>query len=638
MTVEVSLEHSIGSMKALGFLNTRIGRRYLMIFLLISLLPLVVIGWFAISISETALRDQTRSVLRTAADGAEAQLREFLIHVEQRMLSIGREEQIRESLEALSSETATGSPPRTLPHLSKLLASQQETMPYAQEIFILARDGRVVASSESEHLGLPLSSAPYFHRGEHGFFAGDVLLDPTSGQPTWVMTAPIMDAAAQRLLGVVAFRIDPHTLSDLTTGRRVLAEGADTQGFRIGDTGETYIVNRDRLMITESRSLSNSVLKVKVDTLPVRVAFERGQETTAEYPNYRGKEVSGASMILRDVDWVVLTEIDFSQAFAPIQRLRHRLGELTAGLALLVVFLAWTSTRRIIRPIHLLNQCDRALARNDESGAIVPETRLPNDEIGELVRTRNARVQALLANQRQLQERTAKLRDLLTELEHMSYSMIHEMRAPLRALIGFGEMVVNQDAQHLSLQSQEYFAQMKAAASRMDHLICDLLNYSLIVRAELPLRPLDVSQLLRGIVQTYPALQPLKANIQVPPNLPPVQANEAALVQCFSNLLDNAVKFVQPGLVPEIQIRGEKNDQWVRIWVEDNGIGIPASLHNRIFGVFERQTLSQAGTGIGLAIVRKTVERMGGRVGLISQPGQGSRFWVELHSGDWKTP
>jgi signal transduction histidine kinase len=114
--------------------------------------------------------------------------------------------------------------------------------------------------------------------------------------------------------------------------------------------------------------------------------------------------------------------------------------------------------------------------------------------------------------------------------------------------------------------------------------------------------------------------------------LPLVLANEAALTQIISNLLGNAVKFVAPGVRPRVVVRGEANSGMVRLWFEDNGIGIPERLHARLFRIFSRLQRREdyEGTGIGLAIVRKAAERMNGSVGLESTEGTGSRFWVEL--------
>jgi signal transduction histidine kinase len=104
------------------------------------------------------------------------------------------------------------------------------------------------------------------------------------------------------------------------------------------------------------------------------------------------------------------------------------------------------------------------------------------------------------------------------------------------------------------------------------------------------------------------------------------------LEQCLSNLINNATKFVSPGVTPEVRIRTESRGNQVRLWIEDNGIGIDASYHHKIFSMFERvgDLHRYEGTGIGLAIVHRAVQRMGGACGVESAPGQGSRFWVDL--------
>ena len=164
----------------------------------------------------------------------------------------------------------------------------------------------------------------------------------------------------------------------------------------------------------------------------------------------------------------------------------------------------------------------------------------------------------------------------------------------------------------------------------MYNLINDALNYTKAALQELPLQEVDLSKLVRGLLDTYPNLHAENMGISIDGPLPIVLGNESLLTQCFSNLLGNAVKFVARGVRPKVRVCSENKDGFARIWVEDNGIGIPKRSQPLLFAMFRKLDTQYEGTGIGLAIVRKAVERMGGKVGVESEPGQGSRFWVEL--------
>jgi len=235
-------------------------------------------------------------------------------------------------------------------------------------------------------------------------------------------------------------------------------------------------------------------------------------------------------------------------------------------------------------------------------------------------------------------ERTAKLRETVGELEAFSYSIAHDMRAPLRAMQGFAKILRQESEAKLNADEKLYLRKIGTSAARLDHLIKDVLNYSQIVREELRLEAVDVEQLILGILESYPNLQAPKAVIQIRGPLPRVLANQAALTQVVSNLLGNAVKFIAHGNAPQVRIWGEREDGHVRLWFEDNGIGIEPENQKRIFMIFQRLHRPELyeGTGIGLAIVRKAVERMGGAVGVESEPGQGSRFWVLLRGPESK--
>ncbi len=230
-------------------------------------------------------------------------------------------------------------------------------------------------------------------------------------------------------------------------------------------------------------------------------------------------------------------------------------------------------------------------------------------------------------------QRTARLTETIGELEAFSYTIAHDMRAPLRAMQSFSAILDEEHAARLDEEGRGLLRRITLSASRLDHLIQDVLDYSKIVRADLQLEPVDTQALIEELIHAYPELQPQNADIVIDAPLSNILGNRAALTQVFANLLGNAAKFVAPGVRPRINIRtGPGFSGFVRLWFEDNGIGIEESFHKWLFQMFQRANPPgpYEGTGIGLAIVRKAIERMGGRVGVESQPGGGSRFWVEL--------
>jgi signal transduction histidine kinase/HAMP domain-containing protein len=231
-----------------------------------------------------------------------------------------------------------------------------------------------------------------------------------------------------------------------------------------------------------------------------------------------------------------------------------------------------------------------------------------------------------------VERRTARLRETIGELEAFSYSIAHDMRAPLRALQGFSHILLNEYGTKLDADGHLFLTRIATAADRMDMLIQDVLNYSRVVQGDFPLVRVEVSPLLRGIIDTYPNFTSEKSEIVIQEPLPTVLGNEAMLTQVFSNLIGNAIKFVPAGTRPRVEILAEPRGSRVRIGVKDNGIGIAPSQHEKIFEIFQQVEKGKGyeGTGIGLAIVKKALERMGGAVAVESELGRGSTFWIEL--------
>ena len=246
---------------------------------------------------------------------------------------------------------------------------------------------------------------------------------------------------------------------------------------------------------------------------------------------------------------------------------------------------------------------------------------------------KEARDQLASANaelERRVAERTASLERVIAQLEEFSYSVSHDLRAPVRAMKGYAQVVLEKYGEQLHSDGRELMNRVVRAGGRMEKLVHDVLTYSRIARSDLKLECVSIDKLVSDIIHQYPEMQ--HADISVRPPFYPVLAHEPSLVQAISNLLANGVKFVAPGTSPKLLVWSEKSSAHVRVWIKDNGIGIKPEYQNRLFRIFERlhQNKSYDGTGIGLAIVRKAVEKMGGQVGVTSDGINGSTFWIDL--------
>jgi signal transduction histidine kinase len=229
-------------------------------------------------------------------------------------------------------------------------------------------------------------------------------------------------------------------------------------------------------------------------------------------------------------------------------------------------------------------------------------------------------------------KRTSELTATNQQLEAFIFSIAHDLRAPLRAMQGYSAMLVEEAGAALSNLGKSYAQRIKASASFMDALLSDLLAFSRISQQQVELIPVNLETVFSSVVSRLQSeIQGKGARVEDAGPWPVVLAHGSTLAQILFNLVSNALKFVVPDVRPLVRLRTEAKGEFVRIWVEDNGIGIAPANQEQIFQLFTRlQGNKYQGTGVGLAIVQKGVERMGGRLGVDSASGQGSRFWFEL--------
>ena len=236
--------------------------------------------------------------------------------------------------------------------------------------------------------------------------------------------------------------------------------------------------------------------------------------------------------------------------------------------------------------------------------------------------------------EKRIGELTSQLEEIRGEQEAFTYTIAHDLRAPLRAMSGFSDALIQDYAwQTLDEKGLNYASKITQSARRMDELIEDLLVYSRLARSPVRLTPIPVGAIIPEVLHTY-AREIEDSNAQVDVDVPEVEvvADWGFLFLALCNLLSNSLKFVAPGTAPHVTIRATRRREWIRIEFEDNGIGISTEYLERIFGVFQRLNKAESfpGAGMGLAIVRRAVERMSGRNGVESTVGRGSRFWIDL--------
>lgn len=229
--------------------------------------------------------------------------------------------------------------------------------------------------------------------------------------------------------------------------------------------------------------------------------------------------------------------------------------------------------------------------------------------------------------------RTAALNAKSRELESFAYSVAHDLKAPLRGIDGYSHLLLEEYAQKLDNEGRSFLHTIQGATDEMNQLIDDLLSYSRVERRELKSDQIELAPIVNSIVEEKrreATDRPIEFVVKV--NGSTINADVNGLGQSLRNYLDNAIKFTGKVMDPRIEVGSKESTESCVLWVRDNGIGFDMKHHDRIFDLFQRLegTADFPGTGVGLAIVRKAMERMGGRAWAESEPGRGATFYLEI--------
>jgi signal transduction histidine kinase len=367
-----------------------------------------------------------------------------------------------------------------------------------------------------------------------------------------------------------------------------------------------------------------------------------------QYTGRNGRSV-GALTDVRGTPWSMWVEFPQALILAPARAFLERMSLIALGFVVLSAVGIRIVSARITTPLHELTLASEAVASGSYTQRVAIRRR---DELGRLSVAFNAMTQQVEGAHRDLEERvqqrTAKLEEATAllkrhveeldavnrELESFSYSVSHDLRAPLRHITGFAMMLRESASSALDSEGQRYLKTIVDAATRMGRLIDDLLAFSRVGRTQLARSPVDLNRLVQEARQEVSAdINGRAVNWQVQ-DLPTVKGDPALLRLVFVNLLSNALKYSgrRPRTDIEVGVLPERDGTVV--FVRDNGVGFDMQYAHKLFGVFQRLHSNDdfEGTGIGLANVRRIVQRHGGRTWAEGAIDRGATFYISLPS------
>jgi signal transduction histidine kinase len=403
-------------------------------------------------------------------------------------------------------------------------------------------------------------------------------------------------------VGAVLIQIDTRLIYALIQSWPIVTRSAETMLIR-REGNEMVVLNELRHLKVTPLTLRYPLQEAN----PIIAMVARGKEGTVEGVDYRGVPVVAVVARISDSPWYLVVKIDAAEIYTPLRDRFHLV------LVLLIVLIAGAGV-------------SLATIWSNQQARFYRQQYEMKKEQEEALKRLNEELE------QRVKERTAQLEAANKELEAFSYSVTHDLKGPLWVIEGFSQRIVAKHSDKLNADVVRMLNVIGTNIKRMNYLIDDLLAFSRLGQQQISKSIINLSVLTKQVFQQFLAQAPEKDLQLTIHDLPPALGDPNLINQVMVNLLGNAVKYTRPGKTAVIEVGGQAEESQTVYYVMDNGIGFDERYAQKIFGVFERlhSAAEYEGTGVGLAIVKRIIERHGGRIWAEGKVGEGATFYFSL--------
>ena len=499
-----------------------------------------------------------------------------------------------------------------------------------REIFLInPRTGVIEISTNPEYEGIDKSNDDYFkiplQTGE--IFIKDIYYSNTNGDNEMSFSVPVFSipGGPRQVVGILVLRIDlNYSLYPLLMNR-----------VGLGETGETLIVNKDVIALNELRWYKDAPLKRKI-TAESALRASQGQTGITITKDYLRNDILAAYTYIPRTKWGFVSKQNISELNMEIYNLLKYLIVIFLISALIILLIILLIVRKISKPIVVMNSAAQKIKRGDYSTKLHVKS---GDELASLANSFNemtTSIESNITNQKkqtlELEIQREQLKDTNKELESFSYSVSHDLRAPLRAINGFTKILIEEYASKFDEEGLRIGSVIQENASKMGNLIDDLLGFSRLGRASLVYSSIDMKNMANSVyyeITTEEEREKIEITIT---DLPRVKADTNMMRQVWINLISNAVKFSSNRKQPVISISCKKEKNQFTYCIKDNGTGFNMKYKDNLFAVFKRLHSEKEfkGTGVGLALALRIISRHNGKIWAVSSVDKGAEFYFML--------